>query len=166
MVELSTAQVWDAMGKEIFAVLGMVTGKGESRTAGVLYHPENGRVYMTTNDKEWKAIHIAGNPEVSVTIPIAKRIPFVPWVKVPAATITFSATARIIPIEQLSATAHKALLGSNDAQDSELRGKLIGMELRPKGHFVTYGVGVSLLGMRDTEAARGRVAVATESATP
>jgi hypothetical protein len=33
------------------------------------------------------------------------------------------------------------------------------IEIRPTGHFVTYGVGVSLLDMRDPKKARGRVPV-------
>jgi len=33
------------------------------------------------------------------------------------------------------------------------------LEIRPTGHFVTYGVGVSLMDMRDPEKARGRAPV-------
>ena len=33
------------------------------------------------------------------------------------------------------------------------------IEVTPKGDFVTYGVGVSFMGMRDTENARGRAVV-------
>lgn len=43
------------------------------------------------------------------------------------------------------------------------RGALIGVGMRPTSDFVTYGVGVSTLGMRDTEFARGRVAATVGS---
>jgi hypothetical protein len=33
------------------------------------------------------------------------------------------------------------------------------VEIRPEGHFVTYGIGVALLAMRDPAASRGRVSV-------
>ena len=33
------------------------------------------------------------------------------------------------------------------------------IEIRPNGHFATYGIGVSLLDMRDPEKARGRTPV-------
>lgn len=39
------------------------------------------------------------------------------------------------------------------------KAKHILLEIRPTGHFVTYGVGVSLLDMRHPQKARGRVPV-------
>jgi hypothetical protein len=57
-------------------VVGMVSAKGEARTAGVMHHVDHGRLWFTTNDREWKARHIAANRAVSVTVPIAKRVPF------------------------------------------------------------------------------------------
>jgi hypothetical protein len=33
------------------------------------------------------------------------------------------------------------------------------LEIRPTGHYVTYGLGVPLLAMRDTERSRARVPV-------
>ena len=46
----------------------------------------------------WKVRHITQNPHVSLTIPMHKRISFMPWIKIPAATITFSGSARIFEI--------------------------------------------------------------------
>ena len=43
--------------------------------------------------------------------------------------------------------------------DDGTRGPLVLVAMAPRGEFVTYGVGVPLLTMRDTEKARGRVAV-------
>jgi hypothetical protein len=43
---------------------------------------------------------------------------------------------------------------------SELVAQISIIEVEPTGHFVTYGVGVPLLAMRDPKKARGRVPVA------
>ena len=160
MVDITSAAVWEAIARENFMVIGMVSAKGEARTAGVMHHVDEDRLWFTTNEREWKARHIAANPSVSVTVPIAKRIPFVPWVKVPAATITFTGVAEIMPAGDLPAEARQALLHGLEVSDGGDRGALIAVGVRPTGDFVTYGVGVTILEMRDTEKARGRVAAA------
>jgi hypothetical protein len=43
---------------------------------------------------------------------------------------------------------------------SELVAQISIIEVEPTGHFVTYGVGVPLLAMRDPKTARGRAPVA------
>jgi hypothetical protein len=156
MVDITSDEVWKAIANENFMVIGMVSARGEARTAGVMHAVHDGRLWFTTNDREWKARHIAGNPSVSVTVPIAKRVPFVPWIKVPAATITFAATAEAVPAADLPPDVGHALLHGLEVTDGGERGSLIGVEVRPVGDFVTYGVGVSVLGMRDTELSRGR----------
>jgi hypothetical protein len=160
MVDLTSDDVWNAIRSVNFMVIGMVSAKGAPRTAGVMHHVDDGRLWFTTNDREWKARHIAANQAVSVTVPIAKRIPFAPWVTVPAATITFTGDAEIMPAADLPDEARHALLHGLEVTDGGERGALIAVGVRPTGDFVTYGIGVSLLGMRDTELARGRVPVA------
>jgi hypothetical protein len=160
MVDITSADVWTAIARENFMVIGMVSAKGEARTAGVMHHVHDGRVWFTTNDREWKARHIAANQSVSVTVPIPKRVPLMPWLKVPAATITFTGVAEVVAAEQLSAEAAHALLHGLELSDGE-RGALIAVRVRPTGDFVTFGVGVSTLGMRDTENARGRAPAAS-----
>ncbi|GAA4379451.1 pyridoxamine 5'-phosphate oxidase family protein [Agromyces bauzanensis] len=160
MVDITNEDVWQAIAEENFLVIGMVSGRGEARTAGVMHHVHDGVIWFTTNDREWKARHIAANPAVSVTVPIAKRVPFVPWVKIPAATITFQGVAETMPAADLPGDVRRALLHGLEVTDGGERGALIAIAVRPTGDFVTYGVGVSVLGMRDTEGARGRVPVA------
>lgn len=41
--------------------------------------------------------------------------------------------------------------------DGDEHGRIVGIGVRPTGDFVTFGVGGSALGMRDTEQAQGRV---------
>lgn len=158
MVDITSDEVWKAIADVNFMVIGMVSAKGEARTAGVMHYVDDGRLWFTTNEHEWKARHIAGNPSVSVTVPIPKRVPFVPWIKVPAATITFAGVAETIAAEDLPPDAKHALLHGLELSDE--RGALVVIGVRPTSDFVTYGVGVSVLGMRDTEQARGRAAAA------
>ncbi|MGW4928896.1 pyridoxamine 5'-phosphate oxidase family protein [Agromyces sp. NPDC004153] len=160
MVDITSEAVWDAIAGENFMVIGMVSARGEARTAGVMHHVHEGRLWFTTNDREWKARHIAANPSVSVTVPIAKRVPFMPWIKIPAATITFCGDAETVPAADLPPVVSEALLHGLEVTDGGERGALVGVGVRPRGDFVTYGVGVSVLGMRDTEQARGRAPAA------
>ncbi|MRG59737.1 hypothetical protein GE115_07635 [Agromyces sp. CFH 90414] len=156
MVDITSEAVWTAIANENFLVVGMVSARGEARTAGVMHTVDDGRIWFTTEAHSWKARHLAANPGISITVPIAKRIPFVPWVKIPAATITFTGVAEILPPEQLSEAASRALLHGLELNDDE---PIIAVAVRPTGDFVTYGVGVSIMGMRDTQNAVGRAAV-------
>lgn len=160
MVDITNDDVWKAIAKQNFMVIGMVSRRGEARTAGVMHYVHDGVIWFTTNDREWKARHIAANPAVSVTVPIAKRVPFVPWIKIPAATITFHGIAETVPVADLPADVRDVLLHGLEVTDGGERGALIAIAVRPTGDFVTYGVGVSALGMRDTEGARGRAPAA------
>ena len=156
--QLSSEQVWQAIEKELFAVIGMVTASQESRTAGVMYTVRDRKLYFSTHTSAWKTRHIAANPHVSATIPIAKRIPVMPWIKIPAATITFSGTARVFQASQVSPDLLRAILGPL-ADDLHAIEETSVIEVTPAGDFITYGVGVSLREMRDPEIARGRAPV-------
>lgn len=158
MVDVSRDEVWRAIAAQNFMVVGMVSARGAARTAGVMHHVHDGRLWFTTNELLWKARHIAAHPAVSVTVPVAKRVPLMPWVRVPAATITFQGTAETVPVAELPDDVRHALVGGIEVTDGGELGALVAIGIRPVGDFVTYGVGVSALGMRDTEAATGRVA--------
>lgn len=157
-IQLSSEQVWQAIEKELFAVIGMVTATQEARTAGVVYVVQDRKLYVATGAGTWKARHIAANPNVSVTIPIAKRIPIMPWVKIPAATITFAATARIFPAKDAPREVLAAIFRGM-ANDDKMVAESCLVEITPVKDFVTYGIGVSLMQMRDPELARGRAPV-------
>lgn len=158
MADLTTAQVWAEIEKNLFAVVGMVTAKNEARTAGIVYVVHNRKLYIGSQKSAWKTRHMAQNPAVSITVPIAKRIPLLPWIKIPAATITFSGTARVLESADASPEVVQALFrGMADTPETSSPFAII--EITPAGHFVTYGVGVSLMTMRDTSKARGRVPV-------
>src|SRR5215207_5204859 len=95
-LHLTTERVWQEIEENLFAVLGMVTPTGEARTVGVVYIVDNRKFYIGTSNTAWKVKHIAHNPHVSLTIPITKRIPFLPWIKIPSATITVSGIANVL----------------------------------------------------------------------
>lgn len=156
--QLATVQVWQSIEKELFAVIGMVTASNESRTAGVVYAVHDHKLFFLSGKETWKVRHIAANPHVSLTIPIAKRIPVMPWVKVPAATITFSGVARVMPASEASPELRRALLRGLADDEAMLAGSSV-VEVTPAKDFVTYGVGVSLMEMRHPDQARGRAPV-------
>jgi hypothetical protein len=157
--QIVSEQIWNELGKQIFAVLGMVTSKGEARTIGIVYIVLKQKIYISTSRDSWKARHIQRNPNVSITVPIAKRIPFLPWIKIPAATITFAGQAKVIAAQELGEDILHPLLQGNE-KDREKLSSLSVLEIVPVGDFVTYGVGIPLMQMRFPEKARGRVPVA------
>jgi len=158
-MELSSQQVWKELNKELFAVLGMVTPKGEARTIGIVYTTHAQKLYIATAKDSWKARHTRQNPHVSLTVPIAKRIPFLPMIKIPAATITCSGTAKVLEPDKVEKEILFALLRGLSENQERLAGMCI-IEIEPVGEFITYGVGISLMEMRDTIKARGRAPVA------
>jgi hypothetical protein len=157
--QLSSQVVWGELEKELFAVLGMVTAKGEARTIGVVYVVHDHKLYIATGKDTWKARHVHGNPHVSITVPIPKRIPFLPWIKIPAATISFSGLGTVLEPENVGEDVLHSLLRGLET-DSEMLGTMCVIAIEPVGDFITYGVGVSLMTMRDPEKADGRAPVA------
>jgi uncharacterized pyridoxamine 5'-phosphate oxidase family protein len=158
-VQLTTDQVWHEIEKNLFAVLGMVTPRDEARTVGIVYVVDDRKVYIGTQKAAWKVKHITRNPGVSLTIPIAKRIPFLPWIKIPAATITFAGTANVREHTEVSANVLKKLYRDVVKDEAAIAESCV-IEVIPQGDFITYGIGIPLMQMRFPEKARGRVAVA------
>ncbi|MCB8924915.1 MAG: pyridoxamine 5'-phosphate oxidase family protein [Ardenticatenaceae bacterium] len=157
-LQLKSQQVWQAIEKEIFAVLGMVTAKNEARTVGVVYIVQDHKLYIGTGINSWKARHIAANSAVSITIPIAKRIPIMPWIKIPAATITFSGKARVLPANEAAEPILRAAF-RDLADDAAQMSESCLIEVTPEKEFITYGIGIPLRQMRHPDQSRGRAPV-------
>jgi len=155
---VTTESVWKVVEKQLFAVLGFVNPKGEARTSGIVYVAHERKIFIGTEWTSWKSRHIQKSPHVSLTVTIAKRIPFLPWIRIPAATITFSGIAEVLGVADVEGEVLKRLLHGLE-MDDETRRTICVIRVKPKGDFVTYGVGVPLLKMRDTTVARGRAAV-------
>ena len=153
--QLSTDLVWKEVGKHLFAVLSYVNPKGQARSAGMVYAVKNRRVYMNTLGTSWKAKHIRRNPNVALNVTIPKRIPVLPWIKIPQATIAFSGEATVVD----AADADREVVSALIRAGAKVVAGMSIIEVEPTGHFMTYGVGVPLLDMRDPEKARSRVPV-------
>ena len=159
MTNSAAAQkVWDAIHKELFAVLSMVTREGESRSVGIVYIVKDRKLYIGTDTKSWKAKHIKNNPNVSMTIPIPKRIPLLPWIKIPQATISFSGTAKVFPALGADSELLRAVY-RHFAEDQDLLAENSLIEVTPQDDFITYGVGIPLMKMMNPELAQGRAPV-------
>jgi hypothetical protein len=154
----TTENVWEIVEKELFTVLGMVSARGEARTVGVVYIVRDRKLYIGTGKETWKTRHIATNPAVSITIPIPKRIPIAPWVKIPQATISFSGTARLIDCQDADSEINQAVF-QHYAEDEEFMEDNCLIEVTPQGDFITYGIGIPLIQMRHPHLARGRAPV-------
>ena len=157
-VELTAEEVWQTIERELFAVVGMVNAASEARTAGLVYIVRDRKLYLATGADTWKARHMAANPHVSVTIPIAKRVPIMPWMKIPQATITFQGTDHVCGAGEAMPDLLQKLLGPM-ANDQELIAGSCLIEIVPVGEYVTYGIGIRRMEMRDPNKARGRAPV-------
>jgi len=154
----TTNIVWNAIENELFAVLGMVTRDQESRTVGIVYIVNDRKFYIGTGLKTWKARHIKDNPNVSMTIPIAKRVPVMPWIKIPQATITFAGKAKIIPGTDASEDLIHTVFRHKADDPCFMKDNCL-IEVTPVGEFITYGIGIPLMQMREPELSRGRAPV-------
>lgn len=155
---ITSDQVWHELEEQLFAVIGTVTARGEARTAGIVYVVRDRRLYFATGTDTWKAKHIANNPRVSLTVTIPKRIPFMPWITIPAATITFQGRASVQGPEDVDPEIPEALLRGLEV-DEDLVANACVIRVDPEGQFLTYGVGVPLRTMRKPHEAGGRVEV-------
>lgn len=153
----STAQVWRALTKASFAVLGYVTPDGQPRSSGVVYAVAGRRLYVAVAEDSWKARHIELSGQVSVTVPVRRGGPLSLLVPIPPATVSFHGPVLVHRPGSLAgspaAGALARLLPPARRSDSRI------IEISPQGRFVTYGVGVPLLRMRVPALARGRVPV-------
>ena len=88
-----------------------------------------------------------------------------PWIKIPAATITFSGVAQILEPEETPPEIVQAIF-RDMANDKELMAESCLIEVTPEKDFLTYGSGIPLMQMRDPEQARGRAPTAVSDNTP
>ncbi len=156
---LSSKQVWGELENNIFAVLGVVTTKGEARTVGIVYVVHMQKIYIASRNDTWKVRHIRENAHVSMTVTIPKRILFLPWIKIPAATISFSGIGTVLNPNNVGKDVLHSLLRGLET-DTETLATMCVIEVQPVGDFITYGVGIPMMTMRQPEKARGRAPVA------
>jgi hypothetical protein len=151
------AAVWAAIEGASFAVLAHVTPAGEPRSTGVVYAAAGHRLYVAVAPDSWKARHIGDGDRVSLTVPIRRGGLLALLFPIPPATISVGARAVVhapgsLDLEAVSPALARLVPASR-------RGIACVLELAPEGHFLTYGVGVSLKDLADPARAMARVPV-------
>jgi hypothetical protein len=147
-------QVWRALDKASFAVLGFVTSAGEPRSSGVVYALEGGHLWTAVGPNSWKARCIADGEQVSVTVPVRRGGVLSLVAPIPPATISFHARAIVHPAGSLDVGKLSKRLAAL-VPEKRRAGSLL--ELVPEGVFLTYGIGVSLMDMTDPDVAMAHV---------
>lgn len=160
----TTEQVWDEIDKAIFGVLAFVNAAGEPRSAGVIYVTDGRSLLISSGKDAWKVRHIAANPMISMTVTIPKRIPLLPFVKIPAATITFQGEAEILEVPDVDPSVTARLFRGLELDRDTVEDTRI-LRVIPRGEFVTYGVAMPTMRMREPAKARGRASCGTEQET-
>jgi len=149
---LTAQDVWRAVSRASFAVLSHVTPAGAPRSSGVVYAVSGDRMLVAVAKDSWKARHIGTDGLVSVTVPIRRGGPLSLLLPIPPATVSFPAVATIHSGETLYRIPALAKLVPPERWAS-----CVIVDVRPTGHYVTYGVGVPLLRMRDPVRSRARI---------
>ncbi|MEU8239005.1 pyridoxamine 5'-phosphate oxidase family protein [Actinoplanes missouriensis] len=151
--------IWNAVARSSFAVLSHVTPSGAPRSSGVVYAVSGDRMYVVVAEDSWKARHIRDEGLVAVTVPVRRGGLLSLLAPIPPATVSFPAVATVRPAATLDEVPGLAGL-----VPPERRSACVVLEVRPSGHYVTYGIGVPLLRMRDPAQARARVPVYAQQA--
>jgi hypothetical protein len=150
-------QVWHAIEKASFAVISEVTAQGEPRSSGVVYRTLDRRMYVAVAPDSWKAKHVAAHGRVAVTVTVRRGGLLSLLFPIPPATVSFHATANVLPAD--SPGGRKILEKLRRLLPEERRSKAAIIEIVPEGEYLTYGIGVPLMKMRDPAVARDRVPV-------
>ncbi|MEN8235576.1 MAG: pyridoxamine 5'-phosphate oxidase family protein [Actinomycetota bacterium] len=145
--------IWPTIEKHPFAVLGFVNPKGEARAAGVMYKVRDRVLYVITGPDTWKTRHIRNNASVSITVTV-QRVP-IRVRAIPPAVVTFSGHATIVGIGDVPHDLAKDLTRGIEGIDD-----LCVIKIEPTGSFVTYGIGVAPMTMRNPKQSIARVPVA------
>lgn len=151
---LTAQDVWRVVSRASFAVLSHVTPAGAPRSSGVVYAVSGDRMLVAVAKDSWKARHIGTDGLVAVTVPIRRGGLMSLLMPIPPATVSFPAVATIHSGETLYRMPALAKL-----VPPERWATCVIVDIRPTGHYVTYGLGVSLLRMRDPIRSRARIPV-------
>jgi hypothetical protein len=154
---LTGERVWRELSRASFAVVSHVTPTGQPRSSGVVYAMADRRMYVVVAEDSWKARHIAASGRVAVTVPVRRGGIMSLVFPIPPATVSFHASAVVHPAGSLAgsplATRLAALVPVERLTSSRV------LEIIPEGQFLIYGLGVSLMQMRNPALARARVPV-------
>lgn len=152
---ISSELVWRQIGAASFAVLSYVTERGEPRSSGVSYAVVGRRLYVAVAPDSWKARQIMTDQIISLVVPIRRGGLLADLLPIPPATVSFRARVRVRPLGSIDVETTSIAL-ARALRELRHTSNVI-LELLPHGRFLTYGVGVSLLAMRDPALAQASV---------
>ena len=154
---LNSDLVWRELAKASFAVISYATPTGMPRSSGVVYALVGRRMFVAVADDSWKAKHIKASGRVAVTVPVRRGGIMSLLLPIPPATVSFHASAIVHPASSLEGSPLSKELAPLLPPERRISSRII--EIQPVGHFLTYGLGVSLMQMRSPTLARGRAPV-------
>jgi hypothetical protein len=154
---LTSEQVWSALAKASFAIVGYVTPTEEPRSSGVVYKTVGRRLYAAVATHSWKARHIAPSSRISVTVPVHRGGILALLMPIPPATVSFHGSA--IVHRSVSPYLRSLLDQLVATLPAEQRASRCLLEIVPEGEFLTYGLRVPLRKTADPAAALARVPV-------
>jgi hypothetical protein len=126
----------------------------------VVYAAIGHRLFVVVGKDSWKARHIAQAGRVAVTVTVRRGGPLSLMFPIPPAAISFHGTAIVhLPGTLPTAGVVEALEKLAPLMPPYQRDEVAVIEIIPEGHFLTYGIGVSLMQMRDPAQASARVPV-------
>ncbi len=153
----TTEQVWREVAKRWFLTLSFTTRDGKPRSCGLVYAKSDRHVFVEIHPGSLKAREIHDGDEVSVTVPVRRGGPLSLVMPIPPAAISFHARVIAHPLGAVDlGDISKTFAGLPE----EVRKGSIVFELEPEGQFMTFGIGISLMEMRDLNKALGRAPVA------
>jgi hypothetical protein len=157
---LSAQQVWGVISRNSFAVLSHVTPGGAPRSSGVVYTTVDRRLFVVVGRNSWKARHIALSGRVAMTVTVRRGGVLSLLFPIPPAAISFEGTAIVYqPETRQTANTPEALEKLAPMLPPYRREEVAIIEIVPEGYFLTYGIDVSLMQMRDPTLASARVPV-------
>jgi hypothetical protein len=157
---LGSQQVWLTLSRNSFAVVGYVTPDGAPRSSGVVYTTLDRRLFVVVAKDSWKARHIALKQQVAVTVTVRRGGVLSLVFPIPPAAISFHGVASVhMPGTPRPAVVTQALDKLAPMLPPHRREDVAVVEIVPQGYFLTYGIGVPLMQMRDPALASARVPV-------
>jgi len=154
---LTTERVWRELTTASFAIVSHVTPTGNPRSSGIMYLVVDRHLLVVISPDSCKARQITNGDQLAVTVPVRRGGLLSLVAPIPPATISFHARAKLHPAGSLDIESVSKKLAR--MIPAERRDLCCVLELEPVGRFLTYGVGVSLMKMRDPVEASGRVPV-------
>ncbi len=153
----TTDQVWREVSKGSFLVLSFTTREGWPRSCGILYATSGRRVFVEVHPGSLKAHEIHDGDQVAVTVPVRRGGLLSLLMPIPPSAISFHARVILHPLGTLDlGTISKTFAG---LPEYVRKGSIV-LELEPEGKFLTFGIGVPLMEMRDLNKMFGRTPVA------